>query len=191
MLMFGESTMAVFWAAAAMMSQASCSRPVVPMIMLTPCAAQYPTCPSVPAGRVKSIRKPASARPLSRSEVMATPARLPRKAAASLPRLGESGTSRAPVRIMSSAFWMASISMRPMRPEAPATAIFRELIGLETDLPVRDGGDDRRIGQFRHGVFSGTSDQRQVFLFGRQVVAAFIAIQTIIAEEYGYAAAHP
>ena len=56
--------MAVFSAAARIAALPASSKPVVPMIILMPCAAQYSRCCSVPSGRVKSIRKSASGQAL-------------------------------------------------------------------------------------------------------------------------------
>ena len=54
--------------------------------------------------------------------VIGTPLATPRKAVASEPMATLAGMSRAPARTQSSLARSASISMRPMRPEAPATA---------------------------------------------------------------------
>jgi hypothetical protein len=123
-LMFGANMMAVFSAAARIAALPASSKPVVPMIILMPWAAQYSRCLRVPSGRVKSIRNSQSARPLASSDWIATPASWPENAPASVPMLGEPGTSSAPANVASGAAAMASTSIRPMRPLAPATAIF-------------------------------------------------------------------
>ena len=55
---------------------------------------------------------------------MDTPLLRPRKAAASCPSAGLPGWSSAPTRLSSALASTASISMRPMRPEAPAMQNF-------------------------------------------------------------------
>ena len=114
----------------------------------------------MPSGRVKSIRQSAPASARSNSEWITTPVSWPEKAPASLPMKGEPATSRAPDRVASGAAAMASISMRPMRPLAPATAIFNcvmtycywmlELVG---DAGVT--GATARVGAFFFGNLLG------------------------------------
>src|SRR5690606_15295258 len=138
-LMLGANTTPSERAAAAMRSRPTSSKPVVPMTRLVPWARQAATCSSVPSGRVKSIRQSASAR-AARSSVTRTPVLRPRNAPASWPRPGLPARSSATVRVRSSASSTASMSSRPMRPPAPATAT--------------------RIGAFMSDNYVGRSAQR-------------------------------
>ena len=76
----------------------------------------------VPSGRVKSIRQSALASAARTSLSITRPLGWPRKAEGSVPSAGLSARSSAAASTQSLLFRMASISMRPMRPEAPATA---------------------------------------------------------------------
>ena len=93
-----------------------------PLLQTSVTSRPLPQVASVPAGRVKSMRKSALAKAARTSLSMATPLWWPKKALASWPRLGLPGTSRAALSWQSGLWWMASMSMRPMRPLAPATA---------------------------------------------------------------------
>jgi hypothetical protein len=130
-LMLGDSITAVRRAYSAMRAFCSSLKPVVPMTSLTPSSAQMARWSMVPSGRVKSIRQSALDSAARTSLSMAMPLGWPRKAEGSVPSAGLSGRSRAAVSARSSLCRMASISMRPMRPEAPATATRRRWLLLE------------------------------------------------------------
>ena len=70
------------------------------------------------------------------SAVMATPLAWPRKAVASEPTAGLAATSSAPASTQSSLARMASISMRPMRPDAPATATRQGVVTVAAGVGV-------------------------------------------------------
>ena len=124
-LMLGEKTMAMSWLAACISAFCDSEKPVVPITICTPIWRHTATCVMVPSGRVKSISTCAFFRPCARSAVIKTPLLCPVKALASLPMDGLAAMSKAPASWQSGASAMASISMRPMRPLAPATAIRR------------------------------------------------------------------
>ena len=144
-LMLGAITIATSCAMRAISFFCSGDRPVVPMTADTPCSRHSFKCAIVPSGRVKSISTCAPARPCHTSLVTRTPLLVPRKIAASCPRLGLPATSSAPLRRQSSARTTASISMCPMRPEAPATA-------TASGGTVVNSTPARRIGAHRTGL---------------------------------------
>src|SRR5690606_21703090 len=192
--MFGANTMDVYLAASTMAALPAASKPVVPMIILMLLAAQYFRCSSVPSGRVKSIRNWEPARPFARSDSMAIPAGLPRNAAASVPMAGDAGISSAPDNCASSALRMASTSMWPIRPDAPATAIFIGFIvrpglsrWMRSAFSVARISDTRAVPLFL-GFPGLVGDARQIVGFGRQIAAAFITGDEAVLEIDGHAA---
>src|SRR3989338_6980094 len=130
-LMLGAMTMAVRWAKTAISAFCASVKPVVPTTAFTPSSQHTARWARVPSGRVKSIRTSAFFRPAAMSAVMATPLAWPRNAVASEPMPGLDGTSSAPASTQSSLARRASISMRPMRPDAPATATRRGRDGVD------------------------------------------------------------
>ena len=120
--MFAAITMGSLRACSAMRAFWALSKPVVPMTAATPMRAQTSKWASVPSGRVKSISTCAPCRPCARSAAMFTPLMRPSGAAASWPSAALVAMSSAPLSVNAGLPSTASMSMRPMRPEAPATA---------------------------------------------------------------------
>src|SRR3954447_360268 len=85
--------------------------PVVPITIAFACLK----CSSVPSGRVKSMRTSASAAVFGSEAIRMVPI--------SWPTAGLPGTSNAAARVRPRSARTASISVRPMRPPAPAIAI--------------------------------------------------------------------
>ena len=124
-LMFGAMTIAMCSACAAISAFWAASKPVVPTTAATPSSRQRARWASVPCGRVKSISTSLAASAARASAPTTTPLGRPRKAVASLPMLALPGTSNAAARTRSALAATASISVWPMRPDAPAMATRR------------------------------------------------------------------
>src|SRR5690606_20582625 len=157
-LMLGAKTIGTVLAADSIARRPASSKPVVPMTAPTRWRTQDSRCASVPAGRVKSMRKSAFARTSSMLALMDTPVLRPRNSPASRPIAGLPATSSAPASSMSSASSAASTSIRPIRPVAPAIATFRR--DMMFSLDGRGSGVVRRAiaGQ---GRVAGILDLRQ------------------------------
>ena len=104
------------------------SKPVVPMMMLTPFSTHFCRCLRVGSGRVKSMSTSLWARTASTLSEMAMPVLMPEAKPASKPNTSEPECSSAPERMVSGWLLTASTSTRPMRPLTPAMAIFNALM---------------------------------------------------------------
>ena len=78
----------------------------------------------VPSGLVKSMRNCALDNTCATSEEIMTPVFLPKNAPASSPSCGHEACSKAPTSVASVELSTASINIFPIRPVAPAIAIF-------------------------------------------------------------------
>ena len=128
--MLGANTTGTCSAAAAIAALPVASKPVVPITIALPAARASARCASVPSGRVKSITQSAAAIAAAASSVMSTPVATPAISPASRPMKGVSLRSKAAASTTPSSFSAASISILPMRPDAPAIATRIWDIGL-------------------------------------------------------------
>ena len=92
--------------------------PVVPITIDVPLSAAIPACATVAAGTVKSITALAAPMAAAASDTIFTPP------PASVPKALLPGLSSAAVRLQPSVRAISRISIWPMRPAAPAMAIF-------------------------------------------------------------------
>jgi len=122
--MFPACTMVACRAAAASFSKSSRARPVVPITWTRRACAASSAWATVPAGAVKSSAACDTAKTSMGSSVTTTPSgAAPSASPRSRPIQGWPGRSVAPDRRASGVARTASISIRPMRPEQPSTAI--------------------------------------------------------------------
>ncbi len=109
----------------AMAALPASSKPVVPMIILMPCSAQYSRCSSVPSGRVKSIRKSASAKRLVQASADRHAGQLAEESGGVGAEAGRAGdVERAGQRQRRARCGWLRSACGPCGPLAPATAIF-------------------------------------------------------------------
>src|SRR5512147_427357 len=191
-LMFGAKTMAMRFDAASIARLPAASKPVVPMTIFTPCAAQASRCRSVASGRVKSISTSAPASAPS-SPLTRTPVTFPIASPQSRPSTGLSARSSAAAKARSGWPSVASISIRPMRPDAPAIAIFIGIVSRPVGAEsVRAGARSRcrDIGHrdlwlavhARNALDIRAQDQRVDVVFARHRVV-FKTIELAVLEE--------
>ena len=124
-LKLAADTTPIFSPAALMAALPASSKPVVPMMMFVPRSTHFCRWRRVGSGRVKSMSTSLWAITASASSEMAMPVFRPMAKPASRPSASEPECSIAPLNTVSGCFSTASIKTRPMRPFAPAMAIFK------------------------------------------------------------------
>src|SRR5882757_1513454 len=141
--MLAAHRIGTFLAAAWIALVCSGSRPVVPITIDTPFSAQTFACATVAAGTVKSIRTLADAIAAAGSATIFTPP-------VSVPSALLPACSSAPARELPSVRAISRTNIWPMRPAAPAMAIFISTLAIHRGyidlLPrIRDLGPERRL----------------------------------------------
>src|SRR6185503_19192841 len=118
-------------------------KPVVPITRPAPCRRHAARFASVPSGRVKSTSTPPRTAAFAGSSPIFTPQGAPTSSPASFPTSGPPFISRAAASLRSLERTTASIRARPMRPDAPAIAIFNVAMCPPSHLFLRRGGRSR------------------------------------------------
>src|SRR5476651_2369063 len=141
--MLAAHRMGTFLAAAWIALVCSASRPVVPITIDTPLSAQTLAWATVAAGTVKSISTLAAAIAAAGSATIFTPP-------VSVPTALLLGPSSAPASVAPSVRSISRTSIWPMRPAAPAMAIFISALAIHRGyidlLPgIRDLRPERRL----------------------------------------------
>ena len=123
--MLAAHMIGTFLAASWMAAVCSGLRPVVPITIATPLSAAILACATVAAGTVKSITTLAAPMAAGASDTIFTLlAPTPATSPASRPSALLLAPSMAPARLHPSVWSICRISIWPMRPAAPAMAIF-------------------------------------------------------------------
>src|SRR5262245_51263573 len=117
-------TTAMSCAASAISFFCAALKPVVPITTLTPCLRHAARFASVPSGRVKSTSTAPRGMTCAAASPIFTPQDEPTSSPASFPMSGLPFSSSAAVSLRSGERSTASMRARPIRPAAPAIAIF-------------------------------------------------------------------